>query len=600
MGQNMKIAIVTVNYNGRKDSLEFLGSLEKLNREDLELKVIVVDNGSSDGSVEEIKKRFPQVDILQNGANEGFSGGYNRGMIYGLIWGADYILIINNDTEIKDENLLTSMIQLFKSDTSIGLVSPKIYFAKGYEFHKERYSENNLGKVIWYGGGTFDWDNIQAIHRGLDEVDEDKYNQAEETDFVSGCCLLIKREVLEKVPKPKGGSGFFDDNLFLYFEDADFTIRAKRAGFKTYYNGRVAIYHKASQTAGIGSEITDFFHSRNRLVLGFRYGHLRTRLALIREALKFLVFGRNAQRLGVWDFFMGKKGASTRFIKEVKKEEYQLELSVCIVSYNTADLTKNLLQSIFKKESGFDAGCMEIIVLDNGSADNCQKVISKYLPNIKYLQNQVNEGFAKGYNKTISYSKGRYILLLNSDIAVLKDGLSELIKYAKEFSDKAVLGGRLFFPDYTSQDSVFNLPTIWGAFKEYFLGQKGSYFMYLPKGDKPTTVEGLVMACFLIPEKIINRVGLLDEGTFIFFEDIEYARRLKKFAIPLYFIPNAKFIHHHGGATKRIGTDKAYQLLQKAASHYHGPAYYTLLSWVLKFGQKLGRVKTPISRWTKN
>ena len=121
--------------------------------------------------------------------------------------------------------------------------------------------------------------------------------------------------------------------------------------------------------------------------------------------------------------------------------------------------------------------------------------------------------------------------------------------------------------------------------------------MYQPKDREPAAVEGLVMACFLIPRRIINNVGMLDEGTFIFFEDIEYCRRLKKHGVPVYFVPSANFIHHHGGATKKIGQEKAYSLLQEGSKHYHGIFYYLLLSWVLKIGQKLGRVKTPVSRW---
>lgn len=595
-----KIAIITVNYNGKKDTLELLESLRKIQDKGYKIQTIVVDNGSTDGSVPAISEKFPNADILQNGANEGFSGGYNRGMIYGLIWGADYFLIINNDTIIKDENLLEDMIQVFKEDNKVGLVSPKIYFAEGFEFHKDRYSPSDVGHVIWYAGGKFDWDNILSNHRGLDEVDQGRYDEVEETDFVTGCCMLIKREVLEKVSKPEAGFGFFDDNLFLYFEDTDFTKRASKLGFKTYYDGKVAIYHKASQTAGIGSEITDFFHTRNRLVLGFRYSKLRTKFALLREALGFLTFGRRAQKMGVWDFLMGKKGASARFVKEVRKEDYQLEMSICIVNYNTADLTKNLLATIFKKDSGFDARKMELIVLDNGSKDHCKEVIKEYLPKIKYLANDENEGFSKGYNKTIAYSKGKYILLLNSDIEVMSDGLSEMVKWADYFNGNAVLGGRLYFPNGDNQDSCFHLPSLTGAVKEYFLGIKGSYFMYRPQSDKPIRVEGLVMACFLIPERVVNKIGLLDENTFIFFEDIEYSRRLKEYGIPLYFVPTAKFIHHHGASTKKIGVEKAYDLLQTSARYYHGQLYYMLLSWVLRIGQKLGRVKTPISRWTEN
>lgn len=584
-----KVAIVTVNYNGKEDTLELLESLKKLQIPNIKLQIVVVDNGSTDGSVPEISKKFPGVDILQNGANEGFSGGYNRGMVYAYVWGADYILIINNDALIKDENLLSSMINTFKSDEKIGIISPKIYFAPGFEFHKERYKKDDLGKVIWYGGAKFDWKNIHSKHRGIDEVDNGQFSDIEEIDSTTGCCMMIKREVLHIPP-------FFDDSLFLYFEDTDFSKRVRKAGFKTYYNGKVAIYHKASQSAGIGSEITDYFHTRNRLILGFRYGKFRTKFALIRQSVKFLLLGRKAQKLGVWDFFMGRKGSSPRFIKEVKKEEYQLELSICIVNYNTADLTFNLLKSVFNKDSGFNEKNMEVVVLDNGSEDHCREVIKKYLPRVKFIQNKENEGFSKGYNKTISFSKGQYILLLNSDIEVLKGSLSEMVNWAKEFNDKAVLGGRLYFPDMSDQDSVFNLPTIKGAFEEYFLAKKGSYFMYRPEGENPVRVEGLVMACFLIPEKVLNKVGLLDEGTFIFFEDLEYCRRLKKLGVPVFFVPTAKFIHHHGGSTKRLKEGEAYQKLTASAIHYHGKLYYQLLSAVLWLGQKLGRVKTPVAR----
>lgn len=587
----MKIAIVTVNFNGKQDTLELLDSLKKLKIKNWELKIVMVDNGSKDGSVEEINSKFPDVDILQNGANEGFSGGYNRGILYGLSWGADYFLIINNDTLINDPSLLSSMVSVFKNNKNCGVVSPKIYFAPEFEFHKNRYFKSDLGKVIWYAGAKFDWDNIYSIHRGMDEVDNGQYQEAEEIDAITGCCFLVKSEVLDKIVKKKT---FFDDELFLYLEDSDFGSRVRKARFKLFYDGKTSIYHKTSQTAGVGSDITDFFHTRNRLVLGFRYGSLRIKFALIREGLKFLLFGRTAQKMGVWDFLMGKRGSSSRFIKEVRKAQYQLKLSICIVNFNTADLTRNLLESIFKEESGFDPKSMEVIVLDNGSQDNCKEIIKKYISRIKYLQNEKNEGFTRGYNKTISYSKGQYVLMLNSDIEVLPGSLKKMIEKAEQFNDKAVLGGRLYFPDMSDQDSCFYLPTISGVFKEYFLAEKGSYFMFLP--EKEMQVEGLVMACFMIPEKIINKVGLLDEGTFIFFEDIEYCRRLKRMGVSLYFLPEAKFIHHHGGSTKRLKSGEAYKLLTKGSKHYHGEFYYWMLFAVMWLGQKFGRVKTPVAR----
>lgn len=584
-----KVAIITVNYNGKKDTLEFLESVKKLLTINYELLTIVVDNGSADGSVDVLKTLYPMVDILQTGTNKGFAGGYNKGMDYAYIWGADYILIINNDTVIKDQNLLDELIKTAESDPQIGLVSPKIYFAPGFEFHKDKYKEDDIGKVIWYAGGEFDWNNISSLHRGLDQVDNGKYDQVAQTDLISGACMLIKRKVLETVPP-------FDEHLFLYFEDSDFQIRVRKAGFKTYYNGKVSIYHKVSRSTGIGSPITDYYHTRNRLIFGMKYGRFRTKFALLREAFRLFLFGRPAQKRGILDFYLGVKAGISNEIKA----DYPIKLSIGIVNYNTADLTKKCLESIFKGDSGFDPDNMEVIVLDNGSGDNCKKVIKEYLPKIKYLENQINAGFSKGYNKTIRYSLGEYYLMLNSDIEVLPGGLTELVKAEDQFHGEAVLGGELVFPDHSDQDSAFHLPTLAGAFQEYFLAKKGSYFLYLPKKDKPVKVEGLVMACFFIPQKVINKAGLLDEGTFIFFEDIEYCRRLKKLGVPVYFVPSAAFIHHHGASTKKIGQEKAYQLLQKSARYYHGSFYFSLLSLILRIGQKLGRTKTPVSRWTKS
>ncbi len=585
----MKIAVITINYNGKEDTLEFLESLKSLRIDNFELKTIVVDNASEDGSVPLIKRKFPKVDLLQTGANLGFSGGYNKGLDYAKIWGADYYLLINNDCLIKDDNLLLELLRTIQADPKRGFVSPKIYFAPGFEFHKERYGEKDLGKVIWYAGGKFDWDNIRSVHRGIDEIDKGQFNWVEEAGIFSGACVLFRKEVLEKL-------GGFDEKYFLYFEDSDFAKRARDLGFRIFFNGNVSLFHKVSRSTGIGSKITDYYHTRNRLIFGMKYGRFRTKFALLREALKLFIFGRPSQQRGVLDYYLGATGG----VNAQPGGEYPTKLSIGIVNYNTADLTEKLLESIFNKTSGFDPKNMEVIVLDNGQIDSCKNKIKRFLSRIKYLQNIENEGFSKGYNKTIKYSLGQYYLMLNSDIEVLPDGFSELVKVEDQFDGEVVLGGKLVFPDMESQDSAIHLPTLKGAFDEYFLAKKGSYFLFEPESEKPEKVEGLVMACFMIPKRILNRIGLLDEGTFIFFEDIEYCQRLKKIGVPVYFVSTAKFIHHHGSSTKKIGQEKANKLLQKSARRYHGAIYYFLLTLVLRFGQKLGKVKTPVSRWTKD
>ncbi|MDO8498433.1 MAG: glycosyltransferase family 2 protein [bacterium] len=579
-----KVAVITVNYNGEKDTLEFLESLKKLETTGLEIKTIVVDNGSSDNGTQETLKAYPGIDLLQTGSNTGFTGGYNRGLEYAQAWDADYYFIINNDTLIDSPNLLSELIKTLDSDLQIGLVSPKIYFAPGFEFHKENYKKGDLGKVIWYGGGEFDWDNIISKHWGIDEVDSGQFSKLQQVNFVSGCCLLIKKEVLQKV-------GTFDETFYAYFEDNDLSQRITRAGFKKYYNGTVSIFHKVSQTSGIGSPITDYYVTRNRLIFGFRYARLRTKFALLRQAFGFLLTGRPAQRQGVIDFLLDNRGPSPQFQQDSPRPFYPVKLSLAIVNYNTADLTQKMLQSIYKKTSGIQDQLTEVVLLDNGHIDPCDKLVKNF-PEVKYLQNEENTGFTKGYNRAMRYCRGEYILMLNSDMEVRDNCLSEITKAADNFEGKAVLGGRLYFPDGSSQDSVYHFPTIWGVIKEYFLNIKGAFFMYVPKPEAVTEVEGIVGACMLIPRKIIDRIGFLDENIVSYFEDHEYCRRLARNNIPVYFIPSAKFIHHHGASFKQLGT-QSLEIHRKSSIYYYGKLYYILLYFTLLFVQKITGKRPP-------
>ena len=294
-----KLAIVTADFNNHKDTDEWLASAKLLDTKGLDILWLVVDNGS-DICVRETVAKYPGVVWMQTGKNLGFAGGFNRGMKYAKEWGADFVLIINNDTLFSEKNLIKKMISVFDNNPKAGLVSPKIYFAKGYEFQK-RYQKKDLGKVLWYAGGSFDWDNVRSVHRGIDEVDRGKYDKTEKTDFTNGCCVLIKREVIEKV-------GYFEEKLFAYFEDNDWVERIKTAGYQQWYVGNTYIYHKVSQTAEIGSSWSDYLITRNRMWFAMKWATPRTKFAIAREALRLLVTGRPAQKEGIIDYLRGVWG----------------------------------------------------------------------------------------------------------------------------------------------------------------------------------------------------------------------------------------------------------------------------------------------------
>lgn len=297
----MKSVFVSIlNFNGNSNTLECIESLRKINISDFKLTVLVIDNKSLEKF--KLQNESPgkiEIKVINNEENLGFSGGHNGGIKYALENGADYVLILNNDTYV-DSNFLTELIKVAEKDGSIGILAPKIYFAPGFEYHKNRYSTEEKGKVLWYAGGEMDWNNVIGHHRGVDEVEKGQFNKTEETELATGCCMLIKKEVFEKI-------GNLDEKYFLYYEDADLTMRAKKNGFKIVYVPKSLVWHKnAGSAGGSGSVLQDYYMTRNRLMFGFRYATIRSKLALFRESLFLLIKGRQWQKQGVIDYYLGR------------------------------------------------------------------------------------------------------------------------------------------------------------------------------------------------------------------------------------------------------------------------------------------------------
>lgn len=302
-----RVAIITINFNGEKDTIACLDSLAKVDTKDLEIEIIVVDNGSKDESADYVRKYVKSIDfkkivltIIETHKNLGFAGGNNIGMREGLQHGADYILLLNNDT-LVEKNFVAQLLSVADSDPKIGVVAPKIYFAKGYEFHN-KYKKEEFGKVIWYAGGIMDFKNVYGHHLGVDEVDHGQYDTVSETEFASGCCLLIKKEVIEKV-------GMFDEKFFLYYEESDWNYRIRKAGYAIMFAPKAIIWHKNAQSAGgSGSALQDYYITRNRLIFGMKYAPLRAKIALLRESRRLFQHGRQWQKKGVADFYKRKLG----------------------------------------------------------------------------------------------------------------------------------------------------------------------------------------------------------------------------------------------------------------------------------------------------
>ena len=295
-----KLTTVILEFQNPRMTLQAIDSLLSASLpKGLKQKIIVVDNSPlPDGTLKKALKNYKNVTLVTTLQNTGFAVGNNLGIKQGLKWGAKYFLLINNDVIVDKKFLLP----LFKAvSKGAGLAVPKIYFAKGYEYHRDRYLPSERGKVIWYAGGKFDWNEVFGRHIGVDEVDTGQHDEAKTVDFANFCCVLIKREVFKKI-------GLLNRDYFLYWEDADFSHRAELAGFKQVFVPESKIWHKSSGSSGSGSKLHDYYITRNRLVFGFKYAGLRAKLALMRQSFQQLVSGREGEKKGVTDFYLHRLG----------------------------------------------------------------------------------------------------------------------------------------------------------------------------------------------------------------------------------------------------------------------------------------------------
>lgn len=310
----VKVSLIILNWNARKMTQEELENVAGLDTNGLDATCVVVDNGSTDDTVEKLSNyKLPNMSyrFIKTGENLGYVGN-NVGIRDAYNQGADYLILLNNDV-ILPKDLITKLVETAEKDKKIGLLAPKMYFAKGYEFHKDRYKKEDLGKVIWYAGGFIDWDNVYSNHRGVDEVDRGQYDKEIEVDAANGACLLIRNEVI-------AGIGYLRDKYFMYWEDADYCLRAKKAGWKIVYTPETCLWHKVSASSGIGSNLNDYFLTRNRLDFGLRYAPLKTKLALLKESFKFLVSGRLWQKIGVRDYYLGRWGKGSWGLQPKEKK----------------------------------------------------------------------------------------------------------------------------------------------------------------------------------------------------------------------------------------------------------------------------------------
>jgi GT2 family glycosyltransferase len=293
------VVAVVLTWNGREDTLACLASLEAApDRPDA---IVLVDNGSSDGTADAVRERFPDVELVRSEENLGFAGGNNLGLERAGELGADHVLVLNNDAEVEPGGVRALVEEAARRPDAASLGS-KILFAEPPD-------------LIWFAGARFDpRAGYNGRQLGYRERDDGRYDAVHETDRACGAAMLVPRAVLDAV-------GGFDEELFLYSEDVEWSLRARRAGYRHYVVPASVVRHRVSAAGGgESSPLTLYYGLRNTLVVCERYaplgvvGTLRRRLVMLAahlaQALRSSrrVAGVNAVVAGFRDALRGRLG----------------------------------------------------------------------------------------------------------------------------------------------------------------------------------------------------------------------------------------------------------------------------------------------------
>lgn len=235
-------SIITINYNGLKDTCELIDSITFTDH----IEVIVVDNASQKDEASIIESRYPQVKVIRSDKNLGFAGGNNLGIKAAR---GRYLFFINNDTILKPQtSSLKPLINRLESDETIAVVCPKIRFTW----------DNN---PIQFAGYTpLSSITLRNKSIGFGEEDKGQYNIAHPTPYAHGAAMMVKREAIDKV-------GLMPKSYFLYYEELDWSMMFTRAGYEIWYEPACTLFHKESQSTGQESPLKTYYLTRNRLLL---------------------------------------------------------------------------------------------------------------------------------------------------------------------------------------------------------------------------------------------------------------------------------------------------------------------------------------------
>lgn len=315
-----QVAVILLNWNGWQDTLECIASLREQSYRNMS--IIVVDNGSTDDSLQKLRNCMADVTMIAAGSNRGFSAGNNLGILQAIENNADYILLLNNDT-IADPKMVEAFVTCAALYPDAGAFCAKIYY----------YDQP---AVIWYAGSVSPTAWLAPMHVGQGEEDHGQYEQVTDVAGINGCAFFVRTAVVQQV-------GMMDERFFYKYEDVDWTMRIQTAGYQTLFVPQAKVWHKISRASGGLTPLWWYFDERSRLLwlsihfsqLGFEAYYGRSLRSVVRDIRKALQTGGNMLKLwrnladkwpiwiarlaGMFDYIRGYQGACPKWISELGK-----------------------------------------------------------------------------------------------------------------------------------------------------------------------------------------------------------------------------------------------------------------------------------------
>ncbi len=261
-------------------------------------------------------------------------------------------------------------------------------------------------------------------------------------------------------------------------------------------------------------------------------------------------------------------------------------VSIIIVTWNTGEITRN---NILALQKYLPNNFAEIIVIDNASTDNTSQLVST-IPNIIYLRNETNLGFSKANNIASNKATSDHLFFMNSDMEIVDSSLVSMLDFYNKHSDCGLVGPQFLNTDLSIQSSVFPPQTPVNAFKEYWLGVK-SYSKYHPDTIDPIKVWAISGGAVLVSRQIFDKVGGWNEKFFMYYEDLELCKQIRKLKKEIYYFPKTKIIHKHGASGTKLADPKnQWKLLIPSSILYHGKLTHYTIYFIIKLSQICSKI----------